>query len=131
MTIINVDINDSGVNNVVNLSVLVENFLSLRVSSGAFKISGMSYVLDEDWVHLVTVNSEHFTDVFGYLAKNLSNGAIELVVDEVLLDGNDVPYRFNDGLYKLLTRLFTVRVPPLTIDLANLDIQVIRVRSAE
>ena len=118
--------------NVLDLDVAVENSLDIRASSGSFKVSGVDYTLSEDDVITVDVDSSHETEVRGFLVKNLSTGNPEVLVDECVLDGIDVPFNFSsDANYKLLGKLYSIRVPAGTTDLSGLDLQVTRIVESE
>lgn len=127
MGITQVNITGNSEKNALDLTVTVENLLDIRVSSGSFKIAGEDYTLSSDDVVTITVDSSEITDVQGLLVKNISTGNVEVLVDEYLLDGIDTPFVFAGSGYKLLERLYYVRVPAGTTDLSGLDLSVKRI----
>lgn len=124
-------ISDNPSINSLNLNVSIENLLDIRVSSGTFKIAGQDYNLESDGLETIDVDSVYETEVFGYLAQNVSTEEIIVLVDEHILDGIDVPYKFGDGTYKLLETLFSINVPPGTTDLSTLELRITKILPTE
>ena len=127
MGIVNIDTHGESESFALNLMVAVENSLDIRVSSGSFKIAGVEYTLASDDVVTVTVDPTYETEVRGFLVKNVSTGNPEILVDEYVLDGVDVPYSVTkDQDYELFAKLYIIRVPAGTTDLSGLDLRVKR-----
>lgn len=115
----------------LDLAVTISN-LKVTVQKGTFRRHGIDYILDDDIEHDVEVDSSFSTTVTGYLV--LSNGVPTLLVDEVVKDGYDESFRFDDPDIKFLRVLFTARnIPAGTTDLgaADVDFQVFKITKIE
>lgn len=97
---------------------VVQSGLDITVRAGAFRIKGEDYKLADDAVFSAEPDDASATRVQGYLAKEVDGGAVVLVVDEILLDSNDAPSRWETAAYALLCPLFVADVP---VGAASLD----------
>lgn len=105
----------------LDLAVTVSGMV-ITVPAGAFINQGHNYVLASDQNYSVGASAQP-RYLEGYLVKVVSTGALDVLVDEIVLDGVDVPYNFGDGTYEVLHRLFDIHVPENTIDLAPLELR--------
>ena len=83
----------------------------LTLKAGTLKIAGEDLTIEEDFTHTVDSNPDHPTELIGYLVKNKSDGALNFLVDEIVDDGVDEPYKFPpDGPYDLVCPLFDIKM---------------------
>jgi len=86
--------------------------MSITVKAGSFRVKHEDFELTEDAVFAAVADSTYQTNVVGYMAQDLGDdGAVVLVVDEVLLDGVDAPSRWNNAAYRVLHAAFVVSIP--------------------
>lgn len=114
------------------LSLVVENEgLSVTVRNGPFRVDGKDYQLAEDMEHEITVDEKDPTSVLAYLVEG-SDGSVYVLVDELVHNGLDRAYRFDDGSCRPLHSIFHIhRIPPGTEDLADQTIEVDRLLPAK
>lgn len=105
------------------------NGIVITVGKGGFKFHGEDLTLDDDVEFTVTVDPTNDTAVLAYLVKVIADGSVDVVVDEVVSDGVDVPFNFKGSPYELLTRIFFCEVPAAAADLSAVDITAIRVEA--
>ena len=99
----------------VNL-VISTTGLTISVDAGSFTwTSSTRNLIATD--HVVAVDPTDPTDVVGMLVLDVNDDALVLV-DEIIIDGIDLPYDFSASSYVLLHTLFIIRVPAAA---ANLD----------
>ena len=106
-----------------DLSVTQEGpgLFTVRVAAGTIRYAGTDYTLDSDHVYTVTPDPSSPMNVTGYLAYNSSTDELEVVVDEVLEDGEDISYDFaNDADRDAMFRVFYFRIPAAAINLAEM-----------
>lgn len=99
--------------------------VKVSVPAYTFVAGGASRVLDEPWDFSIVDRSEE-AQVMAYLVEEVATGNIEVLIDEVLVDGSDAPYRFKDGAYNALAQLWYCKVPPNTTSLDELEIMAFR-----
>jgi len=104
----------------VDLSLSLSGLtITVPASSVTYKSSSYSLALDE--VHTV---GSYAVDclVAGYLVLDTANSnTLRVFVDEVLQDGLDAPYNFENSSYELIAYLYQFTVPSGTTDLSTLD----------
>lgn len=103
--------------NAVDLTI-TQTGMTITVEAGSFTIASVGYTLATDQNFIATADPTNDTVACGYLVKEISTGDIELMVDEVVMDGVDTPFDLDDGTYQLLHNLFAIKVPT---GVANLD----------
>ena len=127
MGVTNLDVFDGGALNAVDLVIAAENSMDVRVKAGMSKVAGVERELLNDSVHTCTADPAAPTSVSGYLVRDTATDVIEVLVDEVILDGGDVPYTFDDDAYEALAYLFELTVPAAATDITGENITVRRI----
>lgn len=93
--------------------------LSLTTEAGSFRVNGVDLEFAEEQVFTVTP-SPYRQEIQGFLVLDKRLNQPVLLVDEWVADGADQPYSFaKNGPYKLLARLYTLKVPAAATDLSN------------
>ncbi len=127
MGIVNTDVYGVAAQNAVDLAIVTENLMDIRVASGTCKIASVDRVLPTAAVHTCTADPTDATEVRGFLVRDTSTEAIEVLVDETVLDGADAGYSFDDGAYEALAVLFNLIVPAAATDITSETINVRRI----
>lgn len=112
--------------NGLNLVVTLHSPREIRVGKGAFRIARSDYVLDDNVNHIVSGHADYSTKINGFLAV-APDETVEVIVDECIGDGLDLPFNFFGSGYKLLTRLFQIQTPPGDFEIGDLEVQVTRI----
>lgn len=100
--------------------------LLVTVKKGSFRADGKDYALTEDMEHEVVVDPSNLTSVLAYLVQ-LVDGTVNVLVDELVHDGIDRAYQFDDGSVRPLCSIYTIHhIPPGTTDLSTQAVQVDR-----
>jgi len=107
--------------NNLDLDVTVSGSV-LTIPAGDFKVDGLDVSWGEQEFTLTQDPLKQL--IIGYVAEDLTTGDVELLVDEILLDGDEDRYEFDDGLFRSLHILFQVTLPPNETDLDNADVLV-------
>lgn len=126
MYIVNKDSYSKQTVNDVNLTVVAENLMDIRVSSGAFKVASTAYSLVDDAVFTCTADPTYATRVRAFLAWDTVTSKVDLVVDEEILDGNGEPFEFDGNPHNGLWGLFEMDVPAAATDITSETIRVRR-----
>lgn len=85
---------------------------TLRVAPGPFRIGGAQYELLDEQVFTGTSDAVHATEVHGYLAEDIGTGQQVLLVDEIVVNGENAAFVFDGVAYNLIHRLFFTVVEP-------------------
>lgn len=99
--------------------------MTLTVRAGDFTIVGQEYQLEDDEIFVVRADVDNYTDIFGYLVKDVT-GKVRLLVDEVVHDGEDEPFDVSASEYTPLLFIFNVRVPAQATSLDDEELVVRR-----
>lgn len=105
--------------------------LVLTVDAGVFTLGGSQYTLSDQSEHTVTPDATDETEVSGWLVQKISDSSIEVLVDETVHDGIDLPINFVAVGYTPLHQLFRVRVAANETNLSNTTINVFHVVEME
>jgi hypothetical protein len=96
----------------------------IQTDAGIFHLGGVSHELLSNEVFTLTPQSV----VQSITASLVLDGStVELVVDEVLHDGVDESFVFDDSSYEYLAPLWMITVPADATDFSGLDLTVFRV----
>ena len=104
--------------------------LTVVVKATDFRLAAVDYSLAEDQEFDVTPDANSAQHVTGYLVEEVSSGSALLLVDEVVLDGEDTPYDF-DGDYRMLHPLYWFQVPAGVESLADVEVRVHWIQAPE
>jgi hypothetical protein len=113
--------------NACELTVTLSGAMDILVGAGSIISSSNTYSLSEDVTHTCVADPTHITRVYGFLALNTASGLMELVVDELVINGSDTMYLFDSNPYKKLHRLFLIDVPAGTTDITGEDVIVLHI----
>lgn len=88
--------------------------MNFTIEAGGAKIMGVqhSFLAHSLAIHADADDSSH---VYGWLVRAKSDGAVSVLIDEVVLDGVDEPYLFGDAsLYLPVVLIFSMDLPAAT-----------------
>ena len=104
----------------VDITVLL-SLLQITVKAGTFRRHGVDYALPADIIHNATIDATDTTTIVGHLVLN--SGTPDVLVDEVVADGIDESYSFDDPNIVYLRILFVANnIPAGSTDLADAGI---------
>jgi hypothetical protein len=98
--------------------------LDITVKSGSFRVRYTDYVLAEDATFSATSDPDYAVRATGYIAQAVADDEIVLVVDEVVMDDDARPSRWDNATYRLLCPIFVVDVPAAATDLDGTTVHV-------
>lgn len=103
------------------VSVSVSGMI-VTVGAASFVLGGEEYSLGEEVQYEASTPIGTSAVLFGYLVKERPSGDVMFLVDDYYEDGVDEMYEFTtEGTYERLHRLFLIKVPEGTTDLADAD----------
>jgi len=84
---------------------------SLTVKAGSITFLGETKTITNDAVISITPDNTYAKVVYGFIVKNKETGAVDILVDEILQDGVDHAYTFNDASpYACVFTLFVATI---------------------
>lgn len=104
--------------------------MQISVPAYTFKVGGADFELTESWDFTASTRPEE-TQVMAYLVRNIGSSDIEVLVDEIVIDGSEVPYMFGDGAYEMLAKLWYAKIPGDSSDLGSQEIMAFRTLPVE
>jgi len=105
----------------VDLTVEVSG-MTVTVKSGSVKVAGKDFVLAKDVTYTASTHAQ-LSWLRGFIVKERTTGAVTILVDEYVVDGEDSPFEFLPTCpYDPLYALYSVKVSASTTDLANADL---------
>lgn len=102
-----------------------QNGMDIIVKSGSFRVRGIDFQVAEDITYTASSNQTYVVRAMGYMARSKEDDSIDLVVDEIVMDGFTKNSRWDNTRYELLCPLFWANIPisAVTLDDATIIVR--------